>query len=235
VNFTDYVFSPPYFGWLLLGLTMTLVITIASAVLAVAFAFLILRCHLSEYRALRWAGAGYVVALRNLPLVPLLLFLTFVTPHLWYQVWHHAIPRRFEIYVLIFGLALNTAAYLSEILRAGVRAVVVEQVHVARTLGLSSSLVRVHVVYPQAIRVTAPALASRFIHNMKNSTLALIVPLPVDRMELAGQAGRIAGQTFSWAEPLLFVAVVHLGLALGLGWILNCWASAEQKKIEAAL
>ena len=88
-------------------------------------------------------------------------------------------------------------------------------------------------IYPQAVRIVAPALASRFIHNVKNSTLALVVPLPVHMMEVVGQAGRIAGQTFSWAEPLIFAAGIHLLLALGLGRLLNSWASKEQARITA--
>lgn len=128
---------------------------------------------------------------------------------------------------------LNTGAYLAEILRAGVTAVAAEQVEAARTLGLAPGVIRRRVIYPQAVRIVAPALASRFIHNMKNSTLALVVPLPVQMMEVVGQAGRIAGQTFSWAEPLAFAACVHLLLALGLGRILNRWATREHAQIGA--
>jgi ABC-type amino acid transport system permease subunit len=97
-------------------------------------------------------------------------------------------------------------------------------------LGVATIWRRVIVV--QTIRIVAPLLASRFIHNMKNSTVALVVPLPVDEMEVVGQAGRIAGQTFTWAEPLIFAATVHLALALGLGWALNAWAVREQARIR---
>jgi ABC-type amino acid transport system permease subunit len=53
-------------------------------------------------------------------------------------------------------------------------------------------------------------------------------------MELLGQAGRIAGQTFSWAEPLIFVTSVYLLLAHGLGRLLNYWAANEHARILAA-
>jgi len=134
--------------------------------------------------------------------------------------------------LLLLGLALNTAAYFGEILFAGMAAVSPDQIYAARTLGLSVGAVRRYVIYPQAVRIVAPALASRFIHNIKNSTLSLVVPLPVGMMEVVGQAGRIAGQTFSWAEPLIFAACVHLLLAIGLGWLLNLWADREQSRIE---
>ena len=233
MDFSHYVFGPPYFDWLCRGVLMTLLIAAVSGVCAAAVGFLVLRCHISPTRALRWAGAGFVIVFRNLPLVPLLLFLTFGMPGLWHQLSGRPFPRGVELYLLILGLVLNTGAYLGEILRAGVEAVAPQQVEAARTLGLSPGAIRRRVLYPQAVRIVAPALASRFIHNMKNSAMALVVPLPVQMMEVVGQAGRIAGQTFSWAEPLIFAACVHLSLALGLGWLLNLWASREQAKIEA--
>jgi His/Glu/Gln/Arg/opine family amino acid ABC transporter permease subunit len=234
MNFNQYVFSEPYFGWLTNGLLMTLLIAIASSILAAVIGFLVLRCHMSSYPWLRGAGIGFVVLFRNLPLVPLLLFLTFGIPGLWTSIWSQPFPQGFELPLLLLGLALNTAAYFGEILFAGVAAVAAGQAYAARTLGLSLGAVRRHVIYPQAVRIVAPALASRFIHNMKNSTLSLVVPLQAGMMEIVGQAGRIAGQTFSWAEPLIAAAFVHLLLAIGLGWLLNRWANREQSRIEAA-
>ena len=232
MEFRAYVFTAPFFGWLCDGVLMTLLISLISGLGAAVIGFLLLQCHLSP--SLRGIGVGFVLVFRNLPLLPLLMFLTFAVPGLWQQLWGHPFPQGLELYLLLLGLALNTAAYVGEILLAGVRAVAPEQILAARTLELARSRIRRHIVYPQAVRIVAPALASRFIHNMKNSTLALVVPLPVELMEVVGQAGRIAGQTFSWAEPLIFAACVHLLLALGLGGILNQWATREQTKVEAA-
>lgn len=234
MDFSRYVFGPPYFGWLCRGLLMTLLIGTVSGLCAAVIGFLVLRCQMSAHRSLRVAGATFVTVFRNLPLVPLLLFLTFGLPGMWRQLWGSPFPRGLELHLLLLGLALNTGAYLAEILRAGVGAVAPHQIDAARTLGIARSAIRRRVIYPQAVRVVAPALASRFIHNMKNSTLSLIVPLPLEMMEVVGQAGRIAGQTFSWAEPLIFAACVHLSLALGLGRLLNDWASREHARIQAA-
>jgi His/Glu/Gln/Arg/opine family amino acid ABC transporter permease subunit len=233
MNFREYVFGSPYFGWLCNGVLMTLLIALVSGILAAVIGFVVLRCRMSNRGWLRAVGVGFVGVFRNLPLVPLLLFLTFAAPGLWRHLFGHPFPQGLELNLLLIGLALNTAAYFGEILFAGVQVVALDQVYAARTLGLSRGATRRHVVYPQAVRIVAPALASRFIHNMKNSTLSLVVPLPVEMMEIVGQAGRIAGQTFSWAEPLVFAACIHLSLALGLGWLLNRWADREQARIEA--
>lgn len=233
MDFRHYVFASPYFEWLLRGVGMTMLVALVSGLCAAAIGGAIVKCHLSASAASRTFGAAFVVVFRNLPLVPLLLFLTFAVPGLWRDAFGRPFFQGYEIYLLVLGLALNTGAYFAEILFAGVTGVERGQVDVGRTLGMRRGAIRRHIVYPQAVRIVAPALASRFIHNVKNSTLAIVVPLPVEMMEVVGQAGRIAGQTFSWAEPLLFAAAVHLLLALGLGRLLNAWASEEQAKIRA--
>lgn len=80
MDFSQYVFGPPYFGWLCRGVLMTLLIAAVSGLYATVTGFLVQRCHISTNRALRGLGAGFVMVFRNLPLVPLLLFLTFAFP-----------------------------------------------------------------------------------------------------------------------------------------------------------
>jgi His/Glu/Gln/Arg/opine family amino acid ABC transporter permease subunit len=231
LDFSRYVFAQPYFGWLCRGMIMTLSIGVAGALIGTLLALAVLRCHGAAGRFARAIGTGYVVLFRNLPIMPLLLFLTFALPGIWRQVFSHTLPRGYEFYFLIIGLALNAGAYLAEILRAGVEAVPREQIEAAHTLGLSPQIIRLRIVFPQAVRIVAPALASRYIHIMKNSSMALVVPVSPGMMEMVGQAGRIAGQTFSWAEPLIFAAVGYLGLALILSLFLNRRATRAQARI----
>lgn len=231
MDFGRYVFAAPYFAWLCWGLLLTGVISALSVGGGALVGLLVVQCQLSAHRALRALGAAFVIVFRNLPLVPLLLFLTFGLPGFWKALWNVPFPRGLEFQLLILGLALNAGAYIAEILRAGVAAVPPEQIDAARTLGLSRGRIMRRVVYPQAVRIVAPALASRVVHTVKNSTLALVVPLPLELLDVVGQAGRIAGETFAWAEPLIFAAGAYLLLSLGLDWLLNRWAAREQLKI----
>lgn len=235
LDFSRYVFAPPYLGWLCQGFLMTLVIGVLGAVCGTILGLLVLRLRGAANCAARAMGTSYIMLFRNLPMVPLLLFLTFALPGIWRQLTGANLPRESEFHFLILGLSLNAGAYIAEILRAGVEAIPHEQLEAARTLGLSPKVIRRRIVFPQAARIVAPALASRYIHIMKNSSLALVVPLQPDLMEMVGQVGRIAGQTFAWAEPLLFAAVGYLSLSLFLSWILNRWANHEQLKIEENL
>jgi His/Glu/Gln/Arg/opine family amino acid ABC transporter permease subunit len=231
LTFSRYVFAQPYLGWLCQGIIMTLVIGMLGAALGILIALVVLHCRIVESRILRIVGAIYVVLFRNLPVLPLLLFLTFAMPGIWREALGLSMPRGFEFYFLIMGLALNAGAYLAEILRAGMEAVPCEQIDTAHTLGLSLRIIRRRIIFPQAIRIVAPALTSRYIHIIKNSSMALIIPLAPGKMEMVGQAGRIAGQTFAWAEPLIFAAIGYLALALILSRLLNRWATHAQARI----
>ena len=210
---------------------MTLLIGASGAAIGTLIALGVLLCRGASGRIPRAAGALYIVLFRNLPVMPLLLFLTFALPGIWREVFGYTLPRGCEFYLLIMGLALNAGAYLAEILRAGVEAVPREQLDAARTLGLSPRTVRRRVVFPQAVRIVAPALTYRYIHIIKNSSMALVIPLAPGMMEMVGQAGRIAGQTFSWAEPLIFAAAGYLALALILSRLLNRRAIRAQARM----
>ena len=218
----DVVLTEPYLGWLLRGVQMTVLISLVSGCAAALLGVGVLRLRMAERRAPRVVASGFVLVFRNLPLVPLLLFLAFGLPALLGER-----VRGLDLALLVLGLSLNTAAYFAEILRAGVGGVPAEHAAAARTLGLSRAAIRWRVIVPQAVRIVAPALATRWVHNMKNSTTALVVPLPLGLMEVVGQAGRIAGETFSWVQPLLVAAAVHLALSLGAGSLLNRWATRQ--------
>ena len=235
LDFSRYVFGSPYFAWLCRGFMMTLIITALCAFGGTLFGVIALHGRISAGRPARAAAAGYIVIFRNLPVVPLLLFMTFALPGIYRQTTGGDLPRGFEFSFLILGLSLNAGAYIAEILRAGVESVPYTQVEAARTLGLSRNSIRRRVIFPQAARIVAPALASRCIHIMKNASLALVIPLAPSTMEMVGQAGRIAGQTFSWIEPLIFAAAGYMTLSLILSRLLNRWAGREHARIGAGL
>ncbi len=234
MDFGRHVFSDPYFGWLCRGVAVTLGITVATTLLSLLLGVIVVAMRTGSRRTWRLVAAGYVNLFRNLPPVPLLLLLVFALPGVLRNLTGRALPTDLHWFLLIAGLSLNSSAYIAEILRSGLRGVSPRQWDAGRVLGLSPRATAVRVVYPQAVRIALPALGTRLIHNMKNSTMALVVPLSVGQMELAGQAARIAGQTFAWAEPLLCVAAVHLTMALLLGLLVNRLSRRALRKLEAA-
>ena len=105
-------------------------------------------------------------------------------------------------------------AYLSEVLRGGLKAVGRGQIDAARTLGLGFGSTLVHVVGPQTVRVAMPALASSIIQLMHNTTIASLVTLP----DLLGQA--LDEQSISGnPSALLAVVPIYWTLSLPLTWM----------------
>lgn len=233
MEFQQYVFSSPYFGWLCWGVVLTLVITLVTTVLSLMLGFLITGLRISSSPFSRAAGVVYILVFRNIPPVPLLLFLIVGVPGAFNSLVGHPFPRGFEFYLLLAGLSLNTSAYIADTLHSGVRGVPRNQWDAGRVMGLTPRSIRFSLIYPQALRIALPALGNRLIHNMKNSTMALVIPLNLSSMEVLGQVGRVAGQTFAWAEPLVFAALVHLGLAFAFSALLNHLARKAQEKVEA--
>ncbi len=232
VDFERYVMSEPYLGWLISGVGMTIIIATLSGVISLLLGVAVTTARISERQFPRWAARIYICIFRNLPPVPLLLFLVFALPGLYRTVFGISFPRGMEFGLLIAGLALNTSAYLAEILRGGVRGVQAQHWDAAKVCGLSRSKTLLLVVYPQALRITLPAIGTRLIHNMKNSSIALVLPLAPMYMDVTSQAGRIAGQTFAWAEPLIFAAGAYLILTVVLSILINRLASRSQLKVE---
>ncbi len=123
----------------------------------------------------------------------------------------------------IFAFSINSGAYVSEIIRAGINAVDRGQLEAGRSLGLSQSTAMIHIVLPQALKNVLPALGNEFIAILKETSV--IGYLGVRDLTRAGELvrSRTADAYFS----LISVALIYLLLVLGL--------SALFKKLERRL
>ena len=104
----------------------------------------------------------------------------------------------------VIGLSLNEAAYLSEIVRAGLEAVDAGQVEAAKALGMGRSLTMRRVVLPQAMRIIVPPLGNETIGMLKTTSLVLAVPFT---LELQFATNAIANRIYK-PIPLLLVASI---------------------------
>ena len=230
MNFYKYVFSQPYLGWLLTGVLWTLIITVLTTIISLAIGIPAGMMRSSHCRPAHLVAGLFITLFRTMPLVPFLLFVVFALPGLVAKLTGLPFPRGMEFYLLIACLSLNNAGHVAEIFRSGLKAIPGSQIDAARVLGLNPWQIFLSVLYPQALRISVPALGNRIVHNMKNSSVAVILPLSVDNMEVTGQASRIAGQTFAWAEPLLFAGVTYVALSLLLSKIIQSYSECVGRK-----
>ena len=115
--------------------------------------------------------------------------------------------------VLLLGLVIYTAAFIAEIVRAGIQSVGKGQVEAARAMGLTPMGSLRFVIFPQALRVIIPPLISQYLNLTKNSSLGGAIGYP----ELAG-----VGITMTQREPAIsiFILIMFAYLAMSLTWSL---------------
>jgi general L-amino acid transport system permease protein len=127
-----------------------------------------------------------------------------------------------EFAALLIGLSVYTAAFVAEIVRAGVLAVPRGQWEAARAVGLSEGHVLRHVVAPQALRVIVPPLTSQYLNLTKNSSLAVAIGYP----DLVSIANTTINQTGQAIEGIAIIMAVFLTISLAISALMN-WYNAR--------
>jgi general L-amino acid transport system permease protein len=127
-----------------------------------------------------------------------------------------------EFATLLVGLTLYTAAFIAEIVRAGVRAVPRAQTQAALALGLQPAAATRYVVFPQAMRVIVPPLASQYLNLIKNSSLAVAIGYP----DLVSIANTTINQTGQAIEGVAVIMAVYLTISLAISAFMN-WYNAR--------
>jgi general L-amino acid transport system permease protein len=123
-----------------------------------------------------------------------------------------------EMAALVFGLVTFTAAFIAEIVRAGLRAVPVGQSEAAAALGLHRGLMMKLVIIPQAMRLITPPLTSQYLNIVKNSSLAVFIGYP-DLVQIF--AGTVLNQTQAAVQVMAITMAVYLVISLAVALALN--------------
>lgn len=122
-----------------------------------------------------------------------------------------------EFAALLAGLTIYTAAFIAEIVRAGILSVPKGQVEAALSLGLSRGQILRLVVLPQALRVIVPPMTSQFLNITKNSPLAIAIGYP----DLVAVSNTTINQTGQAVEGVALVMGVFLCISLALSALMN--------------
>lgn len=123
-----------------------------------------------------------------------------------------------ELVTLVLGLSLYTAAFIAEIVRAGIEAVPRGQSEAAAALGLDSMRRYRFVLVPQAMRIIVPLLTSQYLNLVKNSSLAVFVGYP-DLVQVF--AGTVLNQTGAAVQVVLVTMAVYLSISLAASFAMN--------------
>lgn len=186
------------FDLLLQGLGLSLVLAavsiLAGAVLGLVVAFMLQ----SKRPYLRRIGGAYVTAIRNTPLLVLILFAYFALPQLGLRL------GKIESFILT--LTIYAGAYLAEIFRAGLIAIPRGMREAGLAIGLSEFQTRTSIIIPIMIRNVLPSLGSTLISLFKDTSLAAAIAVP----ELTFYARKINNETFRVVETWIVVSMLYV-------------------------
>ncbi len=132
-----------------------------------------------------------------------------------------------EFIALLLGLVLYTAAFVAEIVRAGIQAISRGQVEAAMSMGLKPGQVLRLVILPQALRVIIPPLTSQMMNLTKNSTLAVAIGFP----DFVSVANTTINQTGQAIEGVGMIMVVYLFFSLSTSAFMN-WYNKRTALVE---
>ncbi|NWF57747.1 MAG: amino acid ABC transporter permease [Fischerella sp.] len=193
---------------LLIGALVTLQITALSVLLGMVGGSLIGIARLSPIVPLRWATRTYIDFFRGTPLLVQIFMIYFGLPAL---AQSFGVTLRFDrLLAAVVALSLNSAAYIGEIVRAGIQSIDPGQAEAANSLGMSGVQTMRYIIFPQALRRMIPPLGNEFITLLKDTSLVAVIGFE----ELFRRGQLIVADTYRAFEIYTAVALVYLVLTL---------------------
>lgn len=190
----------PYIPYLLGGILVTLQIAIVAALLgsllALIFSLLSRKGGITQFLI-----KAFIDFFRGTPLLFQLAFFHYGIPQL--TGW---IPTPYISALIIFSL--NSSAYLSEILRAGIESIDKGQIEAAHALGVRNWDITFNIIIPQALRNVLPAIMNEFITLVKETSVVSMISLT----DIMRRQQIVSAATYRFFEPLLIIGLIYLGL-----------------------
>ena len=197
------------------GLPNTLILTNSALVIGLALGMVLAIAGISNSRWLRWPARVYTDIFRGLPEVVIILLIGMgIGPLV------GGLTNKNPYPLGIAALGLMAAAYIGEILRAGIQSVDTGQLEASRALGFSYATAMRLVVVPQGIRRVLPALVNQAIGLLKASALVYFLGLVADERELF-QVGRDLNAQTGSLSPLVAAGLFYLILTIPLTHFVN--------------
>lgn len=192
------------------GLVGTLWISAVTVVLGTVLGMLVALLRMGKSRILNFIADAYIEILRGTPILLQLYFFWIGLPKI--------LPFEMsDTACIVTALVVNSSAYISEIIRAGINAVDKGQWEAARSLGLSNKNMMTRVILPQAVKNILPALCNEFISTVKGTSLASVFFVG----ELMTSFKTVQSATFLALQSLTIVGIIYFILNFVLSKLLK--------------
>ena len=133
---------------------------------------------------------------------------------------YYVIFKNVSISIVLVGIlafGINSAAYVAEIIRAGLNSVDKGQIEAGYALSLNYRQVMMKIVFPQAIRNILPALGNEFITLVKETSVGAYIGI----VELTKASDIIASRTYDYFFPLILIAVIYFAITFSLSKLIS--------------
>ncbi|CAM3610821.1 amino acid ABC transporter permease [Brevibacillus invocatus] len=193
---------------LLDGLIVTLQISACALLVSIPIGIILGLCRISRNRIVSFIAVCYVEFVRGVPLLVLLFWIYFVLGKF---------LKMGPFLSGVVGLGLFSAAFIAEIVRAGIQAVPRGQMEAARSSGMSYIQAMRFIILPQAFRKVVPPMASQFITLIKDSSLVSVISV----VDLTLIAKNVVATSFRALEVWTFVAIMYFVVTFFLSQLIN--------------
>lgn len=215
----SFSFLKNYYMFFLEGAKITLLLAILTIFFGVIFGILLALTRISHNPILKTISAAYIEFIRGTPIMVQLFivyyglsFIGITFPDI--NVLGSSFP---DLMAGVTALSINSAAYVAEIVRAGIQAVDKGQMEASRSLGLTYFMSMKSIILPQAIKNVLPALGNEFIAIIKESSIVSIIGIH----ELMYNTDMVRGNTFKPFEPLIVTAGIYFIITFSLSTIVR--------------
>jgi His/Glu/Gln/Arg/opine family amino acid ABC transporter permease subunit len=193
----------PSIPYILQGIWVTLGIVSLAALLGFILGIILALMKIGRIKVLHLIADAYTSLFRGTPLILQLMIIYFGLP----QLLGFDIPA---YAAAVSAFALNSGAYISEVIRAGILAVDKGQREAAMALGVPYKKMMWDIVMPQAFKNILPALMNEFITLTKESALVSVI----GTADIMRRAYIVGGQKYAYFEPMLFVGLIYYILVI---------------------
>jgi polar amino acid transport system permease protein len=199
------------------GFAATMLLSLLGIGLAFPLSILVALARLSPWRVLQWPATALVYVMRGVPLLLIIFWVYFMLPLLIGRI----IPG---FVAMVCTLVIYEAAFLSEVVRAGIQALPRGQMDASRALGHSYLSAIRYVILPQALYNMMPSILSQFVSTIKETTLGYVINVP----ELTFAANQINNQLLTKPFEVFFIlAIIYFCVC----WTLTQLANLLERRI----
>ncbi len=194
------------------GLMGTLQLAFITVLFGTIFGSVIAFARMSKFKLINFVVQAYVEIIRGTPiLVQLYIFYLFL------PMAFSALSNVSEYWFVVGALIMNSSAYVSEIIRAGIQGVDKGQMEAARSLGMSYKNTMLRIILPQAVKNILPALGNEFIMMIKETSLASVFFI---NELMCTQKILQSSQYLVW-QPLFIVAAIYFVVTYALNQLVK--------------